>query len=149
MSNSVVTKEEVKTVWMDQIDSLFVETKPTDMHSFLSILTIMMTDKYDEKLVALYDIVNNVELFSTIIDTFSGMSIEIPTKDDFMNTLQIALAYYYREIKKMSWDKIQKEIPYEDNIALKTSKSIVHINKEIKNQLNSVLKEASKDKNNE
>ena len=140
MSNEI-KKEEIKSLWKEQLDELFLKKNENEMHDFFSILTIMMNGKYDEKLVCLYELINNVSLFSSIIDEFSGLDISIPNKEDFMDTLKIALAFYYKEIKNMSWKEIQKEIPYEDHIALKASKGIVKMKKELKNQLSSILKE--------
>jgi len=134
-------KKETISIWEEQIDDLFKGKKQSEMVEFLSLLSIIMVDKYDERLIALYEIINNIDIFSTIINDFSGLTIKIPTKEDFTDTLLIALSYYYKEVKGMSWKDIQKELPYEDNIALKASKGIIKIKKELRDQLKIILEE--------
>jgi hypothetical protein len=136
-------KKETLSIWEEQIDDLLKEKSIDEMSEFLSLLTIIMNDKYDERLVALYKLVGNIDTFSSIINDFSGLTITIPTKEDFTDTLQVALSYYYKEVKGMSWKEIQKELPYENNIALKASKGIIKIKKELRLQLQNILEGAN------
>lgn len=134
-----VRKDEVKSIWEQQLNEVFTEKKHTDMDLFLNILSIVMFEKFDERVGKLYSVVNDVDLFTTIINTFSGMDLKIPDRQEFKDAITLGLSYYYKEIKKMKWDEIKKELPYEENLPLKTGKSLVKLNNTIKDKLKELL----------
>jgi hypothetical protein len=135
-----IKKEEVKSIWKEQIDDLF-ESTTESKNNLLSILSIIINNKFDERIVNLYDIINDINKFSSLIDCLSGLTIEIPEKEEFKESLVIALAFYYKELKGYSWKEIQKLIPYEDNISIKASKGIGKIKKELKEEITDIFKE--------
>jgi SpoVK/Ycf46/Vps4 family AAA+-type ATPase len=143
-----ITKKEVKSIWKEQIDELFQcsDTK-SEMYNFLSILNIIINNRFDEKIINLYDIIGNIDTFTSIIDCFSGLTITIPEKDEFRESLIVALSYYYKELKGYSWKEIQKIIPYEDNISIKASKGIGKVKKELKEVMNILFLEQEENKN--
>lgn len=134
-----VRKDEVKSIWEQQLNNVFTESKHTDMDMLLNILSIVMFGKFDERVGKLYSIVNDIDLFTKIVNTFSGLEIKIPERQDFKDAITLGLSYYYREIKKMKWEDIKKELPYEDNLPLKTGKGLVKLNKSIKDKLSEIL----------
>jgi len=109
------------------------------MDIFLSIVSLVLDQRFDPNISELYSTVHNIELFTEIINKFSGMTIKIPERDEFKTAISIALAYYYKEVKKMKWDDIKKELPYGDDIPLKTGKGIAKLQKSIRQQLELLL----------
>jgi len=136
----MIQKKEIKSLWEEQLSSVF-ENKKTDMDMFLSILSIVVFDRFDENIGKLYSVVNDMEVFTKIINTFSGLTVKVPDRDEFKDAISIALAYHYKHIKNMTWDEIKKELPYETNLPLKTGKGISKLNNTIKEQLDLLLSE--------
>lgn len=134
-----VKKEQIKSIWFEQLDSIFEETEKTEMTTFLSILSMIVFDKFDDNVAQLYSIVNDMEKFSKIINKFSGMTIQFPDRNEFKDSLIVALSYYYKELKHMDWKDIQKIINTNERVAMKAGKGIVKLNKLVKNNLNELL----------
>lgn len=136
---SIIQKHEIKNLWEEQLNEIFEKEKHTDMELFLNIIALMLHDRFDEQISKLYSTVSNVELFTKIINTFSGMTLQIPEREEFKETLSIALSYYYKKIKDMSWDDIKKELPFDDITTIKAGKGIAKLDKTIKERLNTLL----------
>lgn len=139
MNKKFIYKEDIKSHWESQINSMFAEHKKSDMDIFLSIVSLVLDQRFDPNISELYSTVHNIELFTEIINKFSGMTIKIPERDEFKTAISIALAYHYKEVKKMKWDDIKKELPYGDDIPLKTGKGIAKLKKSIRQQLELLL----------
>jgi hypothetical protein len=45
-----------------------------------------------------------------VMDILSGKTIKFPTREDFKETLQIALCYYYKKYRNYSWDEIKAKL---------------------------------------
>lgn len=134
-----IRKEEVKSIWETQLTDVFSDHTKQDMDILLSIISLVLYDRFDDNLGKLYTVVNDVDLFTSIINEFSGMTIQIPERIEFKNAISIALAYHYKEIKKMKWEDIKKELPFGEDIPLRTGKGISKLNKSIKEQLNTLM----------
>jgi hypothetical protein len=137
----MIYKHDIKSHWENQINSIFSDHPKTDMDIFLSVVSLVLDERFDQNISELYSTIHNVEMFTEIINKFSGMTIKIPDRDEFKTALSIALAYHYKEIKKMKWDDIKKELPYGDDIPLKTGKGIAKLQKSIRQQLEQLLQE--------
>lgn len=134
-------RDEIKSIWESQLQTVFESQKHTEMDILLSILSIIMYDKFDDKIGKLYTTVNDIELFTKIINIFSGMTITVPNRDEFKDAISLALTYHYKNIKNMSWAEIKKELPYDSSLPLKTGKNIVKLNNTIKEKLEDILRE--------
>ena len=132
-------KHEVKSLWEQKLGDVFTDRKKEDMDIFLSILSIIMLEKFDENISKMYSTVNDINMFTTLINTFSGLTIKIPEREEFKNAVTVALSYYYKEVKKMKWSEIEKELPYEDNVSLKAGKGVAKLSKTIKESLNALF----------
>lgn len=58
-------------------------------------------------LVELYDLLG-LETFSKVLAIVDGRTVPFPKKDDFKDTIQLAVCYYYRIVEQKSWDDIKK-----------------------------------------
>ena len=134
-------KVEIQSIWEQQLCDIFEQKTHSDMDMLLNILSIVMFDRFDESIGKMYATVNDIDLFSKIVNTFSGMTIKIPERQEFKDAITLGLSYYYREIKKMKWEDIKKELPYEDNLSIKTGRKLVKLNSSIKQKLDDLLKE--------
>ncbi len=134
-------KAEIKSIWEQQLNDVFEIKDHSEMDLFLSIISIIMFDRFDESVGKLYATVNDPALFSKIINTFSGMTLKIPERQDFKDAITLGLSYYYKEFKNMKWDEIKKELPYDSSIPIKTGKKLVRLNENIKKKLEELLSE--------
>jgi hypothetical protein len=116
------------------------------MAVFLSIISLMLNEKFGEQISKLYEVIADVETFTKVINTFSDMSLHIPEREDFKNCMILALSYYYRKMKDKTWDEIKKEFPFESGVALKTGKGIVQLDKTIQEKLEEILSEEEIDR---
>ena len=137
----MIYKKDIKSHWEQQITSIFNEKPKTDMDIFLSVVSLVMSERFDVNIAELYSTIHNIEVFTEIINKFSGMTIKIPDRDEFKTAISIALAYHYKEVKQMKWDEIKKELPYGDDIPLKAGKGVAKLSKAIKQQISDILKE--------
>lgn len=139
----IVRKHEIKGIWEQQLNEVFTDTKKTDMALLFDIFSVIMFERLDESLGILYTIIDDHELFTKIVNNFSGMTIKIPERQEFADAVTLGMTYFYKEIKKMKWEDIKKELPYEDKLPLKTGKGLVKLNNTIKEKLNDILKEGN------
>ncbi len=137
----MIYKQEIKSHWEHQITSVFEEKPKTDMEIFLAIISLVMTDRFDGSIAELYSLVHNIQTFTEIINKFSGMTIKIPDREEFKTAITIAQSFYYKEVKKMKWDAIKKELPYGDDIPLRAGKGVAKLSKDIKKQILQLLTE--------
>ena len=54
-----------------------------------------------------------------VMDILAGKTIKFPPKDDFKETVEIALSYYYRYFLHMSWDEIKEKMGDQDMPSVK------------------------------
>ena len=95
-------------------------TSDSELIQELIKLHLFKNSEKDESLLWMVELYNLVglELFTQIIDLMNGRSVKFPKKNDFKDTINQALCYYYRTIENKSWAEI-KEILGQD---LKTVK---------------------------
>jgi hypothetical protein len=65
-------------------------------------------------LVEVYDLLG-VERFIDLISLLSGKTLSFPKKEDFKDTLTLAICYYYRNIEGKTWNDI-KELLGDDEL---------------------------------
>lgn len=59
--------------------------------------------------IELYNLLG-LEKFMEVMDILAGKTIKFPTREDFKETLQIALCYYYKKYRNYSWDDIKAKL---------------------------------------
>jgi len=139
MQHNLDENTKLKGIWESQLEDIFSKAEVNHMAEFLSIVAMIMYDRFDEGVSSLYLAVEDIEVFAKIINRLSGLTITIPEREDFKDSLQIALAYYYKEVKGKDWSEIKKLFPKEENITLKAGKGIVKLNQTIKDSLDKVF----------
>ncbi len=75
-------------------------------------------------LVEVYDLVG-FDRFVDLISIFNGLTIQFPSKEEFKETIQLAISYYYRTVEGKSWTEIKDLMGVED---LPTIRFGIHIN---------------------
>lgn len=119
-NSSEVFKKPV-TLFQDKLNDIMKDEPTKDM--ILDLIELQLyknAEKDDKKLVyvELYNLLG-VEKFMEVMDILSGKTIKFPEKDDFKETIQIALSYYYKYYMGYSWDEIKTRIGDEEMSSVK------------------------------
>lgn len=128
----------MNNLWEENLFNAFKETTKTDAEILLSILTIVVFNRFGNDLGHLYKIVG-MENFSKITEIFSNKTLRFPDSEELRQALVLALSYYYKNIKGMTWEEVQRQLPYEPDLPLHMGKRLVSLDKTIRNQLDSLL----------
>jgi len=64
-------------------------------------------------LVEVYDLVG-FDRFVDLINVFDGLTITFPSKEDLKETVQLAIAYYYRNIQGKTWAETKEAMRMDD-----------------------------------
>jgi len=134
MRKKVMTKK----IWNKQIENIFKTETPEDYQIYLNIINIVLYNKECTDLSNLYKAVG-LEKFGEIINRFSGKTVTFPNKDEFKELLILSTCYYLKEIKKLSWDEIKQEIPYQDISSIKYGKQISKLNTKVQEELKNIF----------
>jgi hypothetical protein len=132
-------KKDIKSQWESQMETILKPPKNTDMESFLSLIAIAMNNRHDKNIAKMYNIVHNIEIFSDIMNAFSGMTVTFPNREDFKETILLGLSYYYKEMKGMNWDQIKKEMPFDNILPIKAERALLKLEKSIKSSIEELM----------
>lgn len=80
-------------------------------------ISLMKKGEKNSDLLVYTEIFNllGLEKFTELIFLLDGKTVTFPTKDEFKDSINTVLAYYYRNIKKKEWKEI-KSILGEPNL---------------------------------
>lgn len=147
--------EKPKSLFQQKINEIMTETEATDI--ILDVFELQMyknAEKDDKKLVfvELYNLLG-MEKFVEVMELLGGKTVKFPNRDDFKETIEIALAYYYRNFRDYDWAKIKELIGDKDMSTVKfgakmqqMSKFMEYIGAKMKSKSNAALKSVLNDK---
>lgn len=118
-NNKIFTTE--YTVFQKKINKIMSEKPCKDLIESLIELQLYKNAEKDEKklvFVELYDLLGT-EKFYEVLNLLAGKTIKFPEKNDFKETIQIALSYFYKEYYNYEWDKIKDLIGDEEMSTVK------------------------------
>ena len=128
----------MNNLWEDSLKKAFEKTPKSDTEMLLNILTIVVFNRFGEDLGSLYKLIG-MEKFSKMSEMFSDKTVRFPNAEELRQALTLALTYYYKNIKGLSWVEIQKELPYERDLPLHMGKRLASLDRTIRNQLDTLL----------
>ena len=104
------------TVFQQNVNDIMNSDKSKDLVEDLIHLQMFKNAEKDEKQLVLVELYNllGTEKFMEVMDLLAGKTIKFPQKDDFKETIQIALCYYYKQVKNYDWEEIKNLINDED-----------------------------------
>ena len=113
--------EKPKSLFQQKINEIMTETEASK--TILDIFELQMyknAEKDDKKLVfvELYNLLG-MEKFVEVMELLGGKTIKFPSRDDFKETIEIALAYYYRTFRNYDWANIKELIGDKDMSTVK------------------------------
>ncbi len=106
------------TVFQQNVNGIVKDNPVNDLVKDLIKLNMYKNSEKDDKQLVLVELYNllGTEKFMEVIELLSGKTVKFPTKSDFKETIQIALCYYLRQYKDLSWDQI-KDIIQDDELS--------------------------------
>lgn len=110
-----------KSLFQQRINEIMTETEATDL--ILDIFELQMyknAEKDDKKLVfvELYNLLG-MEKFVEVMELLGGKTVKFPNREDFKETIEIALAYYYKTFRGHDWATIKELIGDKDMSTVK------------------------------
>lgn len=120
--------------WKQELDLAYNECDDLSKE-IKTLMEIIIYTSFGEKIGRLYKIINDSELFSKLINEFEKSEIIFPSKDEFVECVMTSVIYYYKEVLGFDWDKIQKMLPYENDIRLRYTRKIKKLENKIKIKL--------------
>ena len=100
---------EPKTVLQQKLrDTL--DVKSSALVSDLIKLSLMKLAEKDENLLIYTEIYNllGIEKFTELISLVNGRPLVLPSKEDFKDTINTVLCYYYRTVEDKDWEEIKQ-----------------------------------------
>ncbi len=135
---------DTKNLWTDRLNMTFAERTPDESEMIINLVSMTIYSRNNKDLGDMYHALG-MGGFSKIISLFSGRTLTFPDREEFQNQILIALCYYYKELKNMTWDEIKEELPFatEEVNTIRIGKGIAKLNKEIKNKLRDIFSEVN------
>lgn len=114
-SGKVFTKP--KTIYQQRINEIIVDEPTTAVIKDLIHLQLFKNAEKNEDMLRLVELYNllGVEKFADVLNLFAGCTVKFPQKDDFRETVNIALCYYYKTFRQKTWNDM-KEILEDDTL---------------------------------
>lgn len=135
-------EDDKKKEWKENLKSAYSSTDSFNK-DIKTLMEIIIYTSFGEKIGRLYKLVDDDKLFSKLIEEFENNEIQFPSKDDFTESVMTAIIYYYKEVLGLSWEQIQEQLPYENDIGLRYARKINNLGDKIKKR----LKQIDKNKN--
>ena len=100
------------TVFQEKLNDILVDKPSTDVIKDLIEIQMFKNAEKDEKLLVLVELYNllGLEKFYEVMDLLAGKNVKFPPKEDFKETIQIALSYYYKNFEGLKWDQIKEKL---------------------------------------
>lgn len=125
-------------IWEKRLNSVFEKKKKTDVDRFLDIVSIIVYLNDTCKDVAdLYSIVD-LDTFIKLISLFDGRTITFPTKEEIQESIELALFYYYKNIKGIKDYKDLKGlniIDSKDFSSISIGKKLIKLDKKLNERI--------------
>lgn len=108
--------ESAKNVFQQRLKETIKTTAAKDVIQDVIRLHLFKNAEKNEALLSLveaYDLLG-LEKFTELISLLEGKTITFPKKEDFKDTIQLAVCYYYRIIEGKEWDEVKALLGEED-----------------------------------
>lgn len=139
------------TVFQQKINDIMVDDPTKDMILDIFELQMFKNAEKDSKALVYIELYNllGVEKFMEVMDILSGKTIKFPHKDDFKETVQVALCYYYKQFRHMNWEQIKEKLGDKDLQSVKFGIKVQQLQRFIGYISDKVRTRYTKDENNE
>lgn len=126
-------------LWEKQLGELFGKRKKSETEHLIDIVSLLIHLNRNDDMGHLYSRIG-LKAFTEVIEVFGGRQITFIEKEELRENLILALCYYYREYKNMSWDEVKEKLPIEIN-TVSMGIRIGNLNKKVKREIEKVFAE--------
>jgi len=113
--------ESAKSVFQQRLRETVKTDKSKDIIEDVIRLHLFKNAEKDESLLALVEIYDllGIDKFTDLITLLDGQTITFPRKEDFKDTVQLAICYYYKNVEGKQWKDIKETLSDNDIPAIK------------------------------
>jgi hypothetical protein len=122
-------------LWEEKLNNVFKKKDKTEIEMFLDIVSLILYNNNNQIISGLYSILS-LDDFIKVINLLSGETVKFPCKEEVKEAIELALIFYYKNIKGMTSYKDIKAL----NIIEEKDFSSISIGKKL-NKLTSELQE--------
>ena len=108
MKDNVIDKP--KTLFQQQLNDIMKDDPCKDLITDLINIQMHKNAEKDAKMLILVELFNLVGLdeFIKILDLVDGRPVKFPSREEFKETVQTAICYYYKNFQNYDWSKIEE-----------------------------------------
>ncbi len=128
----------MKKVWEKQIADIFSTRSKKEEEQFFKIISLFLYNRENDQLTTLYRELGQ-DMFSRVIDVLGGENIILPNREEYRDMNLVALCYYLKEMKGMSWTEIHEALPFDNLNSIKYGKWIGKLSKDIRKEINVIF----------
>lgn len=101
--------ESAKSIFQQKLKDTIKSDSAKDVIQDVIKLHLFKNAEKNEALLSLVEVYDllGLEKFTELISLLEGKTITFPKKDDFKDTVQLAVCYYYRVIEHKTWDELK------------------------------------------
>lgn len=101
--------ESAKSIFQQKLKDTIKSDSAKDVIEDVIKLHLFKNGEKNEALLSLVEVYDllGLEKFTELISLLEGKTITFPKKDDFKDTVQLAVCYYYRVIEHKTWDELK------------------------------------------
>ena len=112
---------EEKSLFRKKINDILKENPVKEVIEDLIKLHLLRTASKNESQLILVEMYNllGCELFTELVELVNGRTVQFPEVENFKETIQIALCYYFKYLKHKKWDEIKELLQDEDVSSIK------------------------------
>jgi hypothetical protein len=107
------------TIFQERINSIMSELPEKDLIKDLIHLTMFKNAEKNADFLNIIEIYNllGMETFANLLTIVNGKTIKFPTPESFKETIQIALAFYFKTFKGKEWPEIKDLFGESDEVS--------------------------------
>ena len=107
-----------RTTFQDDVNSIMTDDKTKRVIEDVLHLLMFKRAERDDKLLPLVEIYNLLgpEKFAELVDLVNGKTVSFPSREEFRETVQVALCYFERHLMGKKWAEV-REILHDPELA--------------------------------
>lgn len=122
------------------VNEAFKKQPPAAGEDILRLVSLILSkNTLNGDLLATYKLLG-LEKFTQLIHLYNGRAVRFPSSVEMKETIILAFCYYYREIKQLTWEEVQAQLPF-DISAISYSSKIKSLSSFIKTQIRKIFEE--------
>jgi len=114
----IVEKIDEKSLFQKKINQILKENKNEEIiKDLIKLHYLRIASRNEDKMVhvEIYNLLGP-ELFAELIELMNGRTVVFPDRESFKESVQIALCFYFKYLKRKKWDEI-KEILQDEEVS--------------------------------